>query len=96
MLWKERDRVDAAKNARAANHRACMQKTLSASETPAVLHTPGTAYNNGRSPVCIGGIVQGEVEDLWEEMEALEVGGASSGEEAGGGVGDMIQVERRH
>ena len=96
MLRKERERVDAAKNARAANHRARLQKTLAATGTPAVLHPPGIEYDKGITTVGVGGIVQDEAEDLWEEMEALEVGGESSGEEAGGGVGDIIRMERRH
>ena len=36
------------------------------------------------------------MEDLWEEMEALEVGEDSGSEEDGGVFGDMIRVEKRH
>lgn len=62
-----------------------MLKTLSGAQTPAVLHTSNTANEEGINLLGVGGIVPDEAEDLWKEMEALEVGGASSGEEGGGG-----------
>jgi len=40
--------------------------------------------------------IHDEAEDLWEEIQALEVGGDSNGEEDGGVFGEMIRVHKRH
>ena len=96
MLRKERERVDAAKAARIANHRAGLPKTGSAATTKASSYTSGGGKAVARVQVGIEGVIHDEAEDLWEEMEALEVGRVSSGEEGGGGVGDVIRVEKRH
>lgn len=96
MLRKERERVDAAKSTRLANQQARLLKTLPATKSASAQRTPTLGNEEVLVPCRVDGIAPDEMEDLWEEMEALEVTGASSGDEAGGGVGDTIRVERRH
>jgi len=96
MLRKERERVDAAKSTRLANQQARLLKTLPATKSPSAQRTPTLGNEEVLVPSGVDGIAADEMEDLWEEMEALEVSGERSGEEAGVGVGDTIRVERRH
>lgn len=96
MLQKERERVDAAKAARVANHRARSLKTTSTTKTAPLVEISGGDKERAATPESVNRVIQGEVEDLWEEMEALKVGGDSGSEEDGEGVGDMIRVEKRH
>ena len=96
MLRKERKSVDAAKAARIAHHRARSAKTASATKTVPLVETSGGDREGAGTPEAVDRVIEEEVEDLWEEMEALEVGGDSGSEEDGEVVGDMIRVEKRH
>ena len=96
ILRKELERVDAAKAARIANHRARSLKTASATKTASLVEASGGDKEGAATPEAVDRVIQDEVEDLWEEMEALEVGGDSGSEEDRGVFGDMIRVEKRH
>jgi len=96
MLRKERERVDAAKVARITNPRARSHKTSGPPKTSTLVESSGPGKDGGMLRALVQEAIQDELEDLWEEMEALEVGGDSNGEEDGGVVGEMIRVHKRH
>jgi len=96
MLRNEPERVVAAKSTRLANKAARMLKILPATKSPSAQRTPTLGNEEVLVPSAVDGIAPDEIENLWEEMEGLEVSGERSGEEAGVGVGDTIQVERRY
>ena len=96
MLRKERERVDAAKAARITNPRARSHKTSCPPKTSTLVESSGPGKDGGMPGALVQEAIQDELEDLWEEMEALEVGGDSNGEEDGGVIGEMIQVHKRH
>jgi len=96
MLRKEQERVPAAKAARIANNRARSLKTGSGSQTAPLVDTSGGEKEPAATHKCVEGVIHDEAEDLWVEMEALEVGEESGSEEGGGVVGDMIRVEKRN
>jgi len=96
MLRKERERVDAGKAAQIANPRARSHKTSGPAKTSTQVESSGQG-KDGRMPGSrVAEAIQDETEDLWKEMEALEVGGDSNGEEDGGVFGEMIRVHKRH
>ena len=88
--------MDAAKAARIAKNRARSLKTGSGTQTAPLVDTSGGEKEPGPTHACVEGVIHDEAEDLWVEMEALEVGGESGSEEGGGVVGDMIRVEKRN
>ncbi|KAG0131842.1 hypothetical protein HOY82DRAFT_607408 [Tuber indicum] len=95
MLRKERERVDATKAARIASHRAPSGKTASTANAASSPNTCRRDKHRVMSLVEDQVIIPDDGENLWEEMEALEIAGDSSSEESGGVVGDVIRVEKR-
>jgi len=94
-LRTERERVDAAKATRIANHHAPSRKIASAPTT-----TPGVIALSGQNqetagPVTAPTTTTDEAEDLWEEMEGLDVGGDTDSDDGGGLVHDVILVQKR-
>jgi len=96
MLGQERERVDAAKAAWIANNQARSLKTCSGTQTAPLVDTSGGEQEPAATHACVEGVIHDEADDLWVEMEALEVGGESGSEQGGGVVGDMIRVEKRN
>ena len=87
MLRKERERVDASKAARIANNRARSLKTGSGTQTAPLVDPSGGGKEPAATHASVEGVIYDEAEDLWAEMEALEVGGESGSEEGGGWSG---------
>ena len=94
-LWDERERVDAARAARKAKklspslrpgHKIQTGRTPEAAEAAEIAESEDGLRD---TDVSMG---INEAEDLWEEMEALEVSGDILGAVSGGGVADKIQV----
>jgi len=96
MLRKERERVNAAKAARIANHRERSLKTGCPRKGATMVVTSGGEKDSGIAGTPVEKSMLDEAEDLWEEMEALEVGGDGNSEEDRGVVGEMIRVQKRH
>lgn len=48
------------------------------------------------TPVDMEKVVHDEVKASLEEMETLDICGKSSSEDGGGGVWDLIRLEKRH
>ncbi|PWW77971.1 hypothetical protein C7212DRAFT_342392 [Tuber magnatum] len=96
LLREEWERVDVAKTAWIANRWVRLLKTVSAARTAAPLGTSGGERRGAFTLVMVEAVGRDEVEDLWEAVEELEVGGESGSEDSGGVIGDVIRVRRRH
>jgi len=95
QLREDRVRVDAAKEARKVNkasHTTNSRQTHTMRPKPATTTsldpTPGT-------PTTDPSVAFDEADQVWEEMQALEVGGEGIGESSGGVAGIAIRVRER-
>jgi len=92
QLRDERERIDAAKAARKANKESRSLRGCQTTKTKQKQVAVEAAGSGGELSDMFRSIGVNEAEDLWEEMEALEVSGDISGEDSGGAVEDTIQV----
>jgi len=95
QLQEQRERVDAAKAAKKANKTSRSGQTRHAAQKEAespVTATPDTAPV---TPVLDPLATPDTMDDLWEEIEALEVSGDSIGGGKGGGVEGAIRLRGR-
>jgi len=84
MLREERERIDVAKVTCFANHQARLGKAASSTETPAALGISSGKRSRGPATVIVETVGRDEIEEVWEEMEELEVGGDSGSEDGRG------------
>ena len=91
-LREERERVDASKTARKANKLTRRDQNSERAQTRPPQQPAEAAEIAGAGQDSIASIAFNEAEDLWEEMEALEVSEDIWGEDSGGVVEETIQV----
>ena len=95
QLRDERERVDAAKAARKAKKLSPSLRPgqkIQTGQTPETAEAAAVAESQDGLGDTDGSMGINEAEDLWEEMEALEVSGDILGEVSGGGVAEKILV----
>ena len=95
QLREDRERVDAAKAARKANKASGITNSrqpliMQQPSEPNTLVDPTSGTPDSDLPVAFD-----EADQLWEEMEALEVSGEDIGERSGGVAGSAIRVRGR-
>lgn len=96
QLREDRERVDAAKAARKANKAS---RSANPRQTPTMQVQPAatsTVTPTPRTPDSDHTAAFTEAEQLWEEMEALEVHGEGIGESSGEVAGSAIRVRGRN
>ena len=94
-LREERERVDAAKAARKVNKAS---RTTDSRQTHTIRPKPAPATPVDSplgTPTSHESEAFSEADELWEEMEALEVGGDGIGESSGEVTGSAIRVRER-
>ena len=95
QLREDRERVDAAKAARKVNKAS---RTTDSRQTHTMRSKPATTTSldpTPGTPATDPSVAFDEADQLWEEMEALEVGGEGIGESSGGVAGIAIRVRGR-
>ena len=89
------ERVDAAKAAKKANKTSRSSQTRHAAPSGAESPVTATPDTTPGTPVLDPMATPDAMDDLWEEMEALEVGGEGIGGGSGGVVEGTIQLQGR-
>ena len=95
QLREQRERVDAVKTAQKGSKVSAGPGSIQLRQKRTMLQAAPASDSPPTTPGSPLFPQTDEADDLWEEMEALEVGGDSMGGSSGGGVGESIWLRGR-